>query len=131
MNALSTASDAWRNKLLEWDGFLTRESTEATLYGTWLRLFSAAVTKGANVTVTDRLNAVLLRDALNNGHRFCGGSCETQHAQAFEDAIIELGLTADTNRGVKYGDVHHFSIQSQVFEGTLVECFFARECVAR
>jgi acyl-homoserine lactone acylase PvdQ len=75
LSGLTGAPEAWRAKLAAWDGVTSKDSTEATVYLTWLQLFNEAFVRNGGISITKKLDGVLFRDALRNGHAFCQGSC--------------------------------------------------------
>jgi len=112
---LDSNAKTWKSNMVAWNGNLTTNSQEGTIFEYWIYLLGRL---GNDTGSYSWAIPYYLLNSLSN-QSACHGGCEQFLASSFSQAVIE----AD-NR--KYGDVHHLLINHPVMSVTPVACLYDR-----
>jgi penicillin G amidase len=121
-NSISPQEKNWHTKLINWDGFETMESQEATIFEKWLKIMYKLPEKEIGF---ERSDLIYLVSAMQRNDTTCLNfqkkSCLQYASDAFDTAIA--ALEKEHSEIPKWGEVHSSKFPHRIFSSTDLDCF--------
>ena len=122
LSHLDVVQKDWQKRVIAWKGLASKDSQEAAVFEVWYTLL-CALPKGE--TKMDYWNnPFFISKALssNESDPSCNsqeGGCSGFASRCFDNAVAKVG-------GKSWGDIHSIRVQSILFGGTALACFYEK-----